>query len=428
MTNCSVCRDLLVLEPAEQGHGREWLHHLANHAGRLIPSVQLTFAVSASLAGRLREELPAGPNRPAVVALAPRETALCNHRNLVVSAFARWAAMRRLLAESGHRHGLFLEMDHLTLPLALGLPIGRGRSVSGILFRPSVHYDSRAGRHMADRLRDARKDLLYRLMLPHPALHTVHTLDDGFPGFARERYPAGEKVVALPDPAFPPTRSTEADRALAGRVPGGRFVLVLFGVLTVRKGVLALLRASARLDAGTAGRIALVIAGEPAPEIRQRLDDAVSALRTAQPGLWLHVEPRRLSSGEIEALIERCDCVLAPYQRFVGSSGVLMWAAARGRPVIAQDYGLVGRLVREHGLGIAVDTTDPPALAAAMTAAAGCAAGELADPARMAAFAAGRTPEAFAAALVAPSLHPRNGGGQRLPRHQTASNARLPAR
>src|SRR5204863_6629463 len=87
-------------------------------------------------------------------------------------------------------------------------------------------------------------------------------------------------------------------------------------------------------------------------------------LRQQRPELWLKLEDRRLSEGEIAALMARSDVVLAPYQRFVGSSGVLLWAAGAGRPVLSQGFGLVGHLIREHRLGLAVDTTDPAALAA----------------------------------------------------------------
>jgi hypothetical protein len=56
--------------------------------------------------------------------------------------------------------------------------------------------------------------------------------------------------------------------------------------------------------------------------------------------------------------------VLAPYQRFVGSSGVLLWAARAGRPVLAQEFGLIGRLTRDYRLGVVADSSDPAKLAA----------------------------------------------------------------
>lgn len=393
--------DLLVLEPAPRGHGREWLLHIARHAATLRPSPRLAFAVAPRVAEALSRDLAAfDAARPTILTLTEQETALCTHRSLVVSGMARWWTMRRHLERSGARYGLFLEFDHLSLPLALGLPLGAGCSVSGILFRPSVHYEGDARPPLRERLRELRKNLLYRLMLRHAAVHVVHTLDDAFPGFAQARYPHGEKVLALPDPVYPAAVPRAEHRVLADRAPAGRKLFVLFGVLSERKGVLALLHALMLLEYNSADHVAVIIAGELDAAIGDQVRRAKANLEHCRPRLWCHLEPRHLESGEIAALIDRSDFVLAPYQRFVGSSGVLMWAAGRGRPVIAQDYGLVGRLVRDHGLGHTVDTTDPAALAKVIAAAAGGDLGAPPEPKRLKAFAASRTPAAFAAGIL----------------------------
>lgn len=393
---------LLVFEPAPHGHGFEWLLHLAARSRREAWP-HLTFLVAPAVAESLRRELAEMPPVAGleILALSAREVALCTHRKLAVSGLARWWTMRRYLRTTGAGEGLFLELDHLSLPLAMGLPLGWGRGVSGILFRPSVHYQPGVWRHR-DWRRDLRKDLLYRLMLRHRALRRVHSLDEGFPAFAWARYGAGDKVLPLVDPAFPPIETTPGDRRLAEAVPGQRRLFVLFGVLAERKGVPALLRALERLDEEVAARIAVVLAGVLDPAIRSQVEEALERLSARQPALWIHLEDRRLAAGEIAALVDRCDAVLAPYQRFVGSSGVLLWAAGRQRPVIAQDYGLVGHLVREWQLGLAVDTTDPDALAGAIADAAERGRDALAPAEALARFAAGRTPEAFAEALLGP--------------------------
>ena len=133
------------------------------------------------------------------MALEPREVARCRHRNLAVSGFARWRVMRRYLRRTAADAGHFMGLDHPTLPLALGLGAG-GRRVTGILFRPSVHYREfrLIGPGRSERLRDARKAVLYRLMLRNPALAGVLSLDPYFPSYARTRYRGGRKVAALP--------------------------------------------------------------------------------------------------------------------------------------------------------------------------------------------------------------------------------------
>lgn len=400
-------RDLLVLEPDGDGHAEEWLRHLLMHLGRQNQIERIWLAVPSGLRDRLEDELPAHlRHRIGLLTLTPTELHYCTHRRLAISGMARWWVMRRYLIRTGAEIGYFLSLDHLSLPLGLGLGAG-GRCLGGILFRPSVHYheigDYRPS--LAEKLRDWRKAVLYRGMLRNRAVDTVLTLDPFFADFAAEHYPEGRKVGVVPDPAFPAAMIPANDDRLPSALPRGRHVLLLFGALTERKGVLHLLDALQLLPTVVAGRLAIMIAGRISPEISTSFAEKEASLRRSQPDLWLQVENRWLGSAEIAALVQRCDIVLAPYQRFVGSSGVLLWAAHAGKPLLTQDYGLLGRLVRDHGLGVAVDTSNTRALADAitrMTAQGACA---LLDTEAAAAFVAQRTPEIFASHIYASLRH-----------------------
>lgn len=257
-----------------------------------------------------------------------------------------------------------MAIDLLSLPLALGFGLG-GARISGILFRPSVHY-SALGPYAptrSERLRDWRKGVLYRRMLRNPALARVLSLDPFFAAYARDHYPKGEKVQALPDPALLPAEPTSAARDVQGFVPDGRIGFLLFGYLAERKGPLVVLDALNRLPRSIASQVAVLFAGRIDPVLRERIGQLRAELAAGRPELWLRIEDRRLNERELAALVRRSDVVLAPYQRFVGSSGVLLWAARAGRPVLAQEYGLVGRMTRDHGLGLTVDSSDPGELA-----------------------------------------------------------------
>lgn len=403
---------LLILEPDPRGHACEWIEHLLAALPSQPTPEKLSVVVAAELATMLdaaRGRLPAG--RIGVVPMTAREQALCTHRRLAVSGMARWWMMRRYLRRTGATRGFFLSLDHLSLPLGLGLPTGR--PVSGVLFRPSVHYHTFGAGHPTarERVREWRKEALYRLMLLNPALDPVLTLDPYFPAYARARYRNGGKVTALADPALPASAAVSAtDLDFMPPIPAGRTVFVLFGELTERKGVLPLLAALDRLPDDVAGGTAIAIAGRLDPALRPTVREAVDRLRQRHPGLWLHLEDRRLPEGAIAALVSRCDVVLAPYQRFVGSSGILMWASRMRRPLICQDYGLLGHLARQHGLGMTADTTDPAALADAIAVAVRQGPAALGNPERMAAFAEYHTPERFARAVL---VHPREDAEER---------------
>ncbi|WP_300296047.1 glycosyltransferase [Ferrovibrio sp.] len=392
---------LLVLEPDSNGHTREWLGHIIDRATEQTDHEVLWLVLAQNLCDSLRGRIaPQARGRIRLVPLSTAEERACLHRGLVISGFARWWVMRRYLKSTGATAGHFLALDHLSLPFALGLG-AVGRPVGGILFRPSVHYSSLGfrSRGWGEFVRDLRKSVLYRLMLLNRTLSVVLTLDPFFPDYAAESYRGGHKVVALPDPAFAPP---VADVGLHGMsVPPERKLLLLFGALSERKGILCLLEALCHVPAMTAAGIAVVIAGKVASEIRPVVRRALARLRKCRPQLWLHLEDRWLEDVEIAGLVRASDVVLAPYQRFVGSSGVLLWAARAGVPVLTQDYGLIARLVREYRLGVAVDVTDPRILSDAITRMVAEGPGSSFDATAAEAFAAARSPTSFAATILA---------------------------
>lgn len=355
---------ILVFEPEAEGHTLEWLDAIVRLAVAERTDTALWLVVAEGLCEPLARLLPAtARDRIRIVPLPAAEARRCIGRPLARSGFWRWWTMRKYLRKTGARHGLFLSIDLLTLPLALRLGAG-GRSLSGVLFRPSVHYGEIGPYRpsLGDRLRDLQKTVLYPLMLRNPAVERVLTLDPFFPVYAQTYYRHGDKVSALPEPCPPMEKPTANDNE-GDFVPAGRIGFFLFGYIAERKGPLAVLDALLLLPPELTARIAVLFAGKVDPTLRERLEERRQALARARPDLWLRIDDRRLERSELAALVRRSDVILAPYQKFVGSSGVLMWAAANGRPVLAQDFGLVGRLTREHRLGVSVDSSDPAQLA-----------------------------------------------------------------
>jgi glycosyltransferase involved in cell wall biosynthesis len=394
--------DMLIFEPEAQGHAFEWLAHLINTAAA-DEAWHVRFVVAGQLSRSLVAQIPPlAKGRIQILALQRHEEDLCNHRHLTMSAFARWWIMRRYLRRTRAKIAFFLSIDHLSLPLAIGLRCG-GAVISGVLFRPSVHYRM-IGPYLPslpESVRDIRKSILYRLMLANRAVASVLSLDPYFADFAGAQYRWGAKVHAIVDPTFPSIESSEQDRELARQLPLGRIRFVLFGSLQRRKGVLELLDALSLLDSKLGRRVAVMIAGRVDGEVRERLMAGARRLAVMRPDIWLQVVDRRLASGEIAALVETCDVVLAPYQRFVGSSGVLLWAARAGKPVLTQHFGLIGRLVRDHALGLVADVTDAKALATALAVMIRDGPTQHFDRQSAARFAANRTPQAFASTVRA---------------------------
>jgi colanic acid biosynthesis glycosyl transferase WcaI len=392
------CVHVLIFEPDARGHAREWMEHLICRIERESPPQRATIAVPEELADQLR---PRASEKISIRAMTYSETKYCNHRNLAMSGFARWWTARRHVLASGATHVLSLGIDHLTLPLGLGLSFA-GRPVTGILFRPCTHYAAMGcGRPTTgERIRDLRKNFLTGMTAGNASVQTIFSLDPYFPEFAVRRYHNGHKFVPIWDPAFPAPPPDGDECGVAADLPEDRTTFILFGEVTERKGIFPLLEAASRLADEIAKRTTIIIAGRIDPPIRDAAYRAVDNARRAAPKLCLKLIDRRLASGELSALVSHSDVVLLPYQRFVGSSGVLLWAARFERPVICQEYGLIGMLTRNFGLGTTVDTGRPDALAIAIGQVVKNGTESLNNRARVQDFLADRGPEVFARALL----------------------------
>jgi glycosyltransferase involved in cell wall biosynthesis len=396
-------REILVFEPDVEGHSQEWLQHLVDFVAANDHAPAIAVLAPPALCATLSRSMPiVADRRIRFIAMKPREVRLCGHRSLSLAAFARWWTMRRYLQRSGADMGFFLCLDLLSLPLAFGLGT-HGKPLAGILFRPSVHYaafgDYRPG--LGEWLRDVRKDLLYRMMLRNPAVTAILSLDPFFPAYAAAHYHhGGNKVQALPDPAHP-TAGTVGVPASVDVVPPDRIAFLLFGYLTERKGPLMVLDALRLLPRRIAARVAVLFAGRIDPAIRDAIEARRDGLAREQPDLWLRIDDRRLDRAELDSLVTQSAVILAPYQRFVGSSGVLLWAARAGRPVLAQAFGLVGRLTRDHRLGLVADSSDPAKLAVEIERMVDGGPQTFIDLSSAADFASSRTPHHFASQVLA---------------------------
>ena len=145
---------------------------------------------------------------------------------------------------------------------------------------------------------------------------------------------------------------------------GGRYVGCV-GRLDRRKGIDLLLAAFAAAD--RAGRIGpgdrLLLMGRAEPQIAALLAGEHAALVAAGR---IVVIDRYVDEAELEAGVCALDVVATLYPQHIGSSGVVVRAAAAGRATLGSDYGWVGMAVDRFGLGRTCRASDTPAVAAAL--------------------------------------------------------------
>ncbi|NOZ93146.1 MAG: glycosyltransferase family 4 protein [Acidobacteria bacterium] len=177
----------------------------------------------------------------------------------------------------------------------------------------------------------------------------------------RELYP-WTPVGAFP---LPVPRVERGDRAAARSALGieRRERLAMFvGLVRSYKGVEDLLRAWARLPAGSPWR--LLVAGEPWGELGVELRSLHDRLGL---GARVRLDLRWIPENELGALMAAADLLVAPY-RHGSQSAVVPLAFAHGIPVLATSVGGLAEVVRDGINGRIVPPADPPALARAVEA------------------------------------------------------------
>ena len=172
--------------------------------------------------------------------------------------------------------------------------------------------------------------------------------------FAAGRWAArsGAQVRWLPDPPVPPPREPWT---------GPREGCAFYGAIDRRKGFDLLADALALAPT----QLRLSVAGRVASSVRKDFDAGVGRIRAAGVDVELALSATGDAPEPADVFV-RARCAVLPYRNHLGISRNLMEAASMGTPVVGPSFGANGRLIRDFGLGLAVNPEDPKALRAAI--------------------------------------------------------------
>lgn len=280
--------------------------------------------------------------------------------------------------------------------------------VSGIYFKPTFHYATFAAHQPTPKsyVQQWREQLTLAAVFRRPHLYRLFCLDPFAVEVLNRRFAQGQ-AVALADPVST-YLSDNSDSSLSAQplevaqdlrsrlsISSDRKIFLLFGDLSARKGIQQLIDAIALLPASSCQQLCLLIVGRCSAAAKLSFQASINALRQSQP-VQIMEHYKFVSDQELQAYFQLADVVLAPYQKHVGMSGILLQAAAAGKPVLSSNYGLMGELVRQHQLGLAVDSTSPVALAKGLTQCLETPLANVCSLPKMAAFAEQNTVEKFA--------------------------------
>jgi glycosyltransferase involved in cell wall biosynthesis len=362
---------LMLFDLALGGHHGNYIQHLIDYAYEQNFFGEIDIVVLPQFADVHQDTVKAISNskHPQInlVPISIAEEAALGSRNSGVNRamrnFCEWEIFVKYAQKLQTTYALIMYLDTYTLPIAFGKR--SPCSFSGIYFRPTFHYNT-----FSNYRPSWKKNILYwrekitiGQILRRSELHKLLCLDP----FAVKALQSS-KMIHLADPvssSHPLLRNLSSFQTKLG-IEQHRRVFLLFGALDERKGIYQLLDAIELLPPEITQNFCLLIVGKTSMDERARIQSKIAALRQTHPVQILELYDF-IPEDEVLKYFQVADVILAPYQRHVGMSGILLLAAAAGRPVLSSSYGLMGELVKQHQLGLAVDSTVPAAIAQALS-------------------------------------------------------------
>lgn len=367
-------RRLMLFDLSIYGHHSSYIRHLIKYWSEKELPGSLDIVVSPQFMQEHSDvaNLPAEYNLKNVnfVAVDPAQEAALKSRKTglsrTVRAFQEWEIFCKYARHLKSTQALLLYFDTCLLPLAFGR--NAPCAFSGIYFRPTFHYSDFTNYlpSRKDRIQQQREKYILSRVLHNSQLQTLFCLDP-FVVKHFNKFRTKVEAVHLPDPVQIHHESVQSNslKEKLG-IQSDKQVLLLFGALDGRKGIHQLLEAVTLLPPELLKKLCLVFIGESHPVERALIETQVLAVCQSHPiQIVRHYE--FVPEQDVAAYFQLADVVLAPYQRHVGMSGILLLAAAAQKPVLSSNYGLMGEIVQKYSLGITIDSTLPSGIANGLT-------------------------------------------------------------
>ena len=361
----------MLFDLETHGHHANYIRHLINYWALTIHEHQLTVVVSPDFISKHKEVIALTQKGGTYSSIrfqpiSQNEANSLQGDSRIVRAFRRlkeWQLLCRYARIIRASHCLIMFIDKLQLPIILNLK--PPCKFSGIYFQPSFHYKDLLKHFRDDSIDEKRypktsfksfKDLLFLFQLSrNPEFNYLFSLDPYAVNYIQRRFKQ-INCIPLPDPVETLTE-TGLGEEMPEIIEDGRVGFLVFGYLNHRKGIYKLIEALKQLPIEFTQKIALIFVGQLDPSLQndlpQQLDDLIST-----HAIQVTTNFGFVSDQQVEQYFKLADVVLAIYQNHIGMSGILLLSALAKKPVLCQEYGLMGRVTHEFELGLTVDSTN----------------------------------------------------------------------
>ncbi|MDE5758524.1 MAG: glycosyltransferase, partial [Allobaculum sp.] len=217
--------------------------------------------------------------------------------------------------------------------------------LSGIIYKIYLRAPKTGIRNLIDRFR-------YTVMAKSGSMGKVFILNDPQSAERLNQIYNSDRFMTLADPV-PEVKGEVYDLRPKLGIPQESNVYLHFGAMDERKGTLEILHALNLMTPQELDGRTFIFAGRVNKSIKDHFCRLVDMLR--KQGASIIVRDEFCTYEFLHSLCNTSDYILMPYILTDLSSGVLGYAATYGKPVIGPDSGLIGELITDNGLGLAID-------------------------------------------------------------------------
>ncbi len=242
----------------------------------------------------------------------------------------------------------FVNIDHIEKALSIfGTPFG-DIPYSGIFMNPKFHKN-KIGIGAKSR-NDSIYEFLFNRLMSQMTLENIGTVDETFSDY----YKSIDKIKFIPEPFDLVGKMSRSEARYKYGFTDQQFVILVFGDLSLRKGIKELING---INISDNINLVLHFVGKTNDDTEVFLKENY-VQKLLNNGTLLIRRGFQTEEEQFNVFISS-DMVWVGYTHgFSGSSGVYYQAASLGIPVIVNNFGLLGWLVKKHKNGILCDVYD----------------------------------------------------------------------
>lgn len=326
----------LIFEPKISGHHLEYIHHIYIGASQNVDENYIFVLPKAFINVRDKFEWPKANN----IEFRFFDNASLNSKRKILSSLFRF--YKSILPQEI----IFIELMWF-MPILVLFSFTNVK-ISGIIYNIYLY-----GWKSFNLVQKTKNAILYWLFSHCSCFKNIFILNDNSAAQALNKIWKTNRFKYLPDPFVPIDSNKTTNLRESLNISEQKIVYLHFGAMSERKGTLDIFKMIENTPSCNLEKYCIIFAGKVGDDIKEQFYNKYHSFKDK---IQIIPEDDFVDYERIGSYLITCDAVLLPYHYVNVSSGVIGYCAQFGKPAIATNKGLIGKLVRKNRIGKLVNT------------------------------------------------------------------------